>query len=100
MKLLALYIFCCFIGIVVGTKMRKKERTFSRSGKLQTILLVVLLVTMGARIGANKHVISMLGQIGVSAFILTIFCMAGSVAFVFVTRKFLKFDRKGERNND
>ena len=62
MKLLAFYIFCCFIGGIVGTVMRKKNIEFKWSGKVQTILLILLLGTMGARIGANEQVIGSLGS--------------------------------------
>lgn len=100
MKLLAFYILCCFIGGIAGTVMRKKNIDFKWSGKLQTVLLVVLLVTMGARMGANDKVMNALGEIGLSAFVLAVFCMAGSVAAVFAVRKLMKFNRNGVRTDD
>lgn len=100
MKLLAFYIFCCFIGGIVGMVMRKKNIEFKWSGKVQTILLILLLGTMGARIGANEQVIGSLGEIGLSAFVLALFCMAGSVAAIFAVRKLMGFSRKGVRGDD
>ena len=100
MKLLLGYIMFCIIGGFVGNKLRKEEKTLSWSGKAQTALLIILLVTMGCRLGANKEVVSSLGSIGISAFVLTICCMAGSVVAIFITRKLLKFNKKGVREND
>lgn len=100
MKLLLLYVAFCILGGILGTKMRKNGKSLSWSAKAQTVLLIVLLVTMGSRVGANEEVVASIGSIGISAFILTVFCMLGSVAAVFLVRKLMKFDSKGVREDD
>ena len=69
-------------------------------GKLQMILIFGLLFTMGARLFSNDRVLNSLGQIGISAFIMTVLAMTGSLAAVLITRKVLKYNRKGVRRND
>lgn len=100
MKILALYIGVCALGILTGTKMRKENKEFKASGKIQTALLVVLLVTMGTKLGANEEVFKNLGSIGLSAFILTLFIVAGALAAVFAARKLTGFNREGECDRD
>lgn len=100
MKLLTLYIFFCIVGGFIGAKIRKSGKEATWTGKAQTVLLIVLLVTMGSRLGANKDVVSSLGSIGISAFVITICCMAGSVIAVFIARKLMKFNKEGVKTND
>ena len=100
MKLLALYIAFCVVGGFVGARLRKNGKEAKWTSKAQTVLLIVLLVTMGCRLGANKEVVSSLGSIGISALVITVCCMAGSVFAVFVARRLMKFNRKGVKTND
>lgn len=100
MSLLLVYVGMCVIGYAVGACLRKKKRKLAWSGKVQTVLIFCLLFIMGARLFANERVVSSLGEIGISAFIMTILCMLGSLLTVFITRKMLKYNRNGVRNNE
>ena len=100
MKLLLFYIGFCVIGYFTGSYFRKTGKKMKAVGKLQMILLFGLLFTMGARLFANDRVLNSLGQIGISAFIMTVLAMTGSLAAVLITRKVLKYNRKGVRRND
>ncbi len=100
MKLLAIYILTCAIGVFVGGRLKKSKKEISCTGKVQTALLILLLATMGGRLGANREVISSLGEIGLSAFIITIFTVIGSLAMVFLIRKLFGFNSKGESVDD
>ena len=100
MSLLLVYVGMCIAGYFVGSILRKKKAKLNWSGKVQTILIFCLLFIMGARLFGNERVVSSLGEIGISAFIMTILCMAGSLIAVFITRKMLKYNRNGVRNNE
>lgn len=100
MKLLALYIGVCLLGILAGNIYRKKGVQPGWTGMVQMVLLVVLLFTMGAKLFANREVVESIGEIGISAFVLTAGAMAGSLAAVTAVRRILGFGRKGERADD
>lgn len=100
MNILILYIGICALGIFIGTKIKDKNKDMSWSGKIQTFLLVLLLVTMGAKLGANEEVFSSLGTIGIQAFVLTVFILAGALGGVFLARKLMGFNRKGVCKDD
>ena len=100
MKLIAFYIGICAIGYFIGGKARKKQMELKGFGKVQTALIFLLLFIMGARIFANDKVVSSLGEIGISAFIMTVLCMGGSLLAVLITRKVLKYNRKGVKINE
>lgn len=100
MNSLLLYLAMLALGCLVGAKFMSNEKEHSWIGKLQFMAIMVLIFTMGIRIGADERVIASLKDIGVYAFILTIFAMAGSVLFVFLARKWMKLDREGLKQND
>lgn len=100
MSLLLVYVGMCIAGYFVGSVLRKKKIKLKWSGKVQTILIFCLLFIMGARLFSNQRVVSSLGDIGISACIMTILCMTGSLIAVFITRKMLKYNRNGVRNNE
>ena len=100
MGLLVLYLGITLVGYLVGSKLRKSEKNFSWTGKVQLVAIMLLVFMMGSRIGANEEVVASLGTIGLTALILTIFIFIGSVAAVFFARKLMKIDRKGVKIDD
>lgn len=92
---LAIYIGVITLGIFVGSRQCIRERNMAWTGPVQTIALILLIGCLGVSIGSNEDVVSSLGTIGVSAFIVTITSILGSILAVFVVRKFLKLDREG-----
>lgn len=97
MLILSIYIGCCMLGIILGSTAKKRKIDISWSAKIQTLMLIVLLFTMGARLGVSREVISKLGSIGVNSVVLTIFILLGSLLATSLTRKLLHIDRKGEK---
>ena len=95
MAILILYIGLTIIGYLTGSRCRKAGKTPKHIGMYQNIAITVLVFCMGGRIGANKQIAQSLDTIGLYAFIITLFIMAGSVAAVFVFRKLVGFDRYG-----
>lgn len=100
MGVLALYLTITFVGYIVGSKLKKSEKNFSWTGKVQFVAIVLLVFTMGSRIGADKSIIASLDSIGITAFITTVFVLAGSVGAVFLARKLLGFNKEGVKTDD
>ena len=67
MNLLVLYLAITFLGYFVGSRLRKSQRSFKWTGAVQLIAIIVLVFTMGSRIGADKSVIESLSSIGLTA---------------------------------
>lgn len=96
MQSLILYLAILAFGAFVGAKRLSPEKEYKWIGKVQFVAIMILVTAMGIRIGANDRVISSLADIGISAFVVTAFVMAGSLAATFFVRKyFLKMDKKG-----
>lgn len=58
-------------------------------GRFQTAALLLLIVTLGAELGANEEIISSLGTIGLNALAVTLTSMVGSMLAVHALRKYL-----------
>ncbi len=96
MKLLALYWSFMIIGYILGWRAAKRDRHFSWLAKAMMGTVYGLCFIMGLRMGANEQVISNLGKIGGMALIITIFTVFGSMGAIFLTRRLLGMDRRGE----
>lgn len=93
---LAIYIALVVIGAVIGSRPAVRSRPLPLLGKLQFLALMILIVTLGVKLGANDEVISSLGQIGLAALLITLLAMVGSLLAVTLLRRFvLKLDRFG-----
>lgn len=75
--------------------MKKRNIVIKGASVLQTIALVALVFVMGARIGSEEEIVRSLDTIGLKAFVITMFILAGTVAAAFITRKLMGFDKKG-----
>lgn len=95
-----MYLAMLALGVLVGSKAMDKEKRYPLIGKLQFAAIMVLIFTMGIRIGADERVIASLKDIGVYSLVITIFAMSGSVLFVFLARKLLKLNKEGMRDHD
>ena len=92
---LILYLGITLVGYVLGTKIRDKKESFSWTGKVQLVALVVLVLLMGMRMGANEEVTDNISTIGVSALIMTVFAVGFSVMAITLARKVMGIDRYG-----
>jgi len=98
--LLILYLGTALIGYFVGAKYTDKEKDYSWTNKVTTGCLILLIFTMGARIGSDERVIRSLQTIGLKAAVITVFAFAGSILGCFLMRKFFRIDRKGVKIDD
>ena len=57
MRDLIIYVILAAIGYFIGSKLRHKKEKLAWTGKFQTVAIVLLVLTMGSRMGANdrKH---------------------------------------------
>lgn len=93
---LAIYIALVIVGALIGSRPAVRSRPLPLLGKLQFLALMILIVSLGVKLGANDEVISSLGQIGLAALLITVLAMAGSLLAVTLLRRFvLKLDRFG-----
>lgn len=93
---LAIYILLVVAGAFLGSRPSVRTRPLAWVGKLQFYSLIALITALGVKLGANEEVISSLGQIGLSALLITALAMGGSVFCVWLLRRFvLKLDRRG-----
>lgn len=93
---LAIYIGLVAVGAVIGSRPAVQSRDLPWLGKLQFVALMILIITLGVKLGANDEVIHSLGTIGLSALVITVLALAGSVLCLFLLRHFvLKLDRRG-----
>lgn len=100
MELLILYLGLAFAGYLVGNKILIKGKKYKWVTNIQMISVIILIFTMGARIGADKNIVAGIGSIGLTSAVITVFTMAGSVIMVFLLRKILKTDKRGIRTNE
>ena len=93
---LAGYIAAVALGAWLGSRPGVRTRPLPWLGKLQLAALMILIVSLGVKLGADDEVIASLGQIGWTAFLITVAAMAGSVLALWLLRRFvLRLDRQG-----
>lgn len=90
------YIAAVAVGAIVGSRPVVRSRPLPWLGKLQFVALMILIVSLGVKLGGDEEVISSLGRIGWAAFVITVAAMVGSVLCVSLLRRFvLRLDRWG-----
>ena len=97
---IALYLGICMAGYVAAIPLRKVKDRLKWIGLAQTLSVLILVFTMGLRIGANDEIVKNLGSYGLYALVITVFTLVGSLICVFFVRKALKMDRYGLVNTD
>lgn len=92
---LGLYLGVILLGVLAGSRKAVRRMPLPRLGKLQSVVLILLIFVLGAEIGSDEQVVTSLGTIGLSALVLTVFVLAGSILAVFLVRKCMGLDRQG-----
>ncbi len=94
---LLIYLSCLIIGGLVGHLLKTKgKQNLKYLGKVQFILIIILTVTMGIGIGIDNDVFSSLPIIGLFSLIIGISMLIFTVLFIFISRKILRINKKGE----
>lgn len=96
---LLLYIGMLALGVLVGSRKSVRSRKLPWLGRLQSVALIALIAVLGVEIGADDKVISSLGEIGLSALVITVFALAGSLLAVTLVRRLLGLDSQGRTSS-
>ncbi|MBQ1674484.1 MAG: lysine exporter LysO family protein [Oscillospiraceae bacterium] len=93
---LLIYVALVAVGALLGSRLPLGERAARWLSRLQFLSLMILIVTLGLKLGSDDQVIASLGQIGLAALLITVLTMVGSLLAVTLLRRFvLKLDRFG-----
>lgn len=93
---LAIYLALVALGAFLGSRPVLRSRPLPWLGRFQTAALLLLIVTLGAELGANEEITASLGVIGLNAFVITVTSMVGSMLAVHALRRYiLKLDKQG-----
>lgn len=92
---LILYLGITLVGYFFGAKFSDRKERFFWIGTVQTAAIIVLVLFMGMRMGANREITENIGAIGVYALVMTIFTMIFSILAITITRKIFGIDKKG-----
>ena len=84
-----IYMVPVAIGAFISSRKAVRDRPLAWVDKLQFIALMIMISALGVNLGANEKVMSSLGEIGVSALIITLFAMAGTILFAALLRRFV-----------
>ncbi|MBK5253505.1 MAG: lysine exporter LysO family protein [Peptostreptococcaceae bacterium] len=100
MESMLIYLGAAAIGYLIGNRLKKLDRHISWSGKVQTVVIIGLIFTMGLRMGANKQVVENLNSIGLYALIITIITMTCSVVAISLARRLIGLDHYGRKKSN
>ena len=98
MWVFALYFSFLIIGFLLGSKTVPKGKEIKHTNMIFMVLVFLIIFLMGMVIGSDEKVISSLGSIGITSFVLAVSALTGSVLSVTALRKLMKIDRKGIRH--
>ena len=82
-------------GYLIGSRLRAVRDRLWWTGRVQTLIITVLVFLLGTEIGSNREAISNFSSIGVYAVIFTVFVIVFSVAATGVLRRLTGLDRQG-----
>ena len=94
---LLIYLAVTVAGYFIGARLKKQNKSWKWVGKLQTLVIVVLVFLMVSRIGASEEIVASLGTIGLISFVFTIIIMIFTVIAFTLVRRVMGFDRYGKR---
>jgi len=95
----SMYFYIAFIlfGALIGYYEKVPVSIKRHNVKLQTLCLIVLILTIGFEIGSNGEVLSALGTIGLKAAVISILSVLGTVFCISITVEV--FSKKGMKNS-
>lgn len=86
---LGVYILMVVLGALIGSRPSVRNRPLEWVSRLQFMALMVLILSLGVQLGANEEVISSLGTIGLSALVLTLLALGGSLLLATLLRRYV-----------
>lgn len=92
---LALYLGHAVLGYIVGYFVREKKDKLEWRGKVSTVAIIVMVFSMGMRMGANDEVIENLSSIGLYSLLITVIIFIFSISATSLTRRAIGLDSLG-----
>lgn len=86
-------------GMVVGYLIRNYKKWVKLNDRLTMWAIYLLLFLLGISIGSNKTIINNLGNLGLTALLITVFSILGSVLVAWVGYRIF-FKRKGVEHEE
>ena len=88
------YFLLVALGAVIGSRRAVRSHPVPWLSPLQTVLLLAIILALGIQLGANEEVAASLDMIGISALVIAVSAMTGSILFLLCLRIFvLHLDR-------
>lgn len=81
-------IYILVAGIPFGFLFRKSRALVSRTDRLLTFSVWILLFLLGIGLGADKNLMAQINNLGLQAFCITFFAVLGSLVFAWLVAKF------------
>ena len=86
-------------GSLIGFLLSGRKHFNPVSEKLTAYIIYLLLFLMGLSVGVNKEIMSNLEDLGIQAFIITLFTITGSVLMAWILQKTFFRQTKNIKNN-
>lgn len=93
-----IYLGVCALGYIVASPLRKEIRNTAIISQIETVTTLLMIFSMGARIGATKEVVDNLGTYGAYSLLFTLVIIAFSVFTVSVLRRSMGFDKFAKKS--
>ena len=88
------------IMYIVAMKLRPYKDKLTWVESAMNVLVYLLVLLMGLRMGANKEIVDSLGTIGVQSLLVSVITITLSVLGITLSRKILRMDRYGNVGDD
>lgn len=92
---IVMYLGFCVVGYILGIPLRKFKENLGWVGAAQSISVIILVCTMGIRIGSNEQIVANLGTYGIYSAVYTLVILFMSAVVVSIVRRFLKINKYG-----
>lgn len=95
MSAILLYLGLCFLGYILAIPLRKHQEKMKFLGPLQSAAVLLLVFTMGSRLGSNPEIVSNLDRYGLYALTFTVIIAITSTVLTMIARRALGINKYG-----
>lgn len=99
MARLFLYLGMMALGMFFGSRKALRSRKFPWIHRVQSVMLILLIFVLGVSTGTDDRVFDSLGEIGISAAVITTFAVVGSLLCVTILRRLLGITKDGRKKS-
>lgn len=84
-------------GILAGYLLRAQKKMLGGIGKLNMLIIYLLLFAMGLSVGRDENVMNNLGRLGIQGILISICSIAGSVLLSWLVYRYCFVSRNAEK---